>query len=245
MLIIAHRGASGEAPENTLAAFNLAWQQNADGIELDVHLSRDGQVMVHHDASTKRLTDANLAIADTSSAVLRQLDLGCWKGPRFAGQRMPLLEEVLATVPTDKRVVIEVKSSPAIAPNLAQILTSSGYLEKLDISLISFNLETLLVCQQHLPNLPCFLLDEVDPEKRLGFSEQLIKLALQHGFAGLDLDYKGLTKTFAAQVRQAGLRLLSWTVNDTSYIPHLQACQVEAITTDWPLQFLTAVQTPS
>ncbi|MCB1806648.1 MAG: glycerophosphodiester phosphodiesterase, partial [Candidatus Competibacteraceae bacterium] len=124
MLIIAHRGASGEAPENTLAAFDLAWRQQADGIELDVRLSRDGRVMVHHDPTTKRLTGTDLSIADSTSDALRQLDFGIWKGPEFAGQRMPVLDEVLAAAPPGKQVVIEIKCGPEIIPALSQVLNN-------------------------------------------------------------------------------------------------------------------------
>jgi len=240
MQIIAHRGASGDAPENTLAAFKLAWQQNAHGIELDVHLSRDARVMVHHDATTGRLADTDLCIADSTSDELRQLDLGRWKGAAFAAERMPLLEEVLATVPPGKRVVIEAKCGPDIAPVLAQMLSNPIY-QMLDISLISFHLDTLIACQTALADRPCFFLAE-KTDQSSGFDENLITLALTHGFAGLDLDYKGLSGDYAKRVQQAELRLLTWTVNEVSCLAHLQACGVEGITTDWPLRFLDALE---
>ncbi|MEZ5592292.1 MAG: glycerophosphodiester phosphodiesterase family protein [Gammaproteobacteria bacterium] len=243
MLIIAHRGASGEAPENTLAAFDLAWRQQADGIELDVRLSRDGRVMVHHDPTTKRLTGTDLSIADSTSDALRQLDFGIWKGPEFAGQRMPVLDEVLAAAPPGKQVVIEIKCGPEIIPALSQVLKNpANHAAQLAVSLISFNLDTLIACQQSLPEIPCLFLQEADASTTNGFSADLITLALEQGFAGLDLDYKGLTETFAAQVRQAGLHLLTWTVNELSQLAHLRACGVEGITTDWPLQFLNSLQ---
>lgn len=243
MLIIAHRGASGEAPENTLAAFDLAWRQQADGIELDVRLSRDGRVMVHHDPTTKRLTGTDLSIADSTSDALRQLDFGIWKGPEFAGQRMPVLDEVLAAAPPGKQVVIEIKCGPEIIPALSQVLNNpANHAAQLAVSLISFNLDTLIACQQSLPEIPCLFLQEADASTTNGFSADLITLALEQGFAGLDVDYKGLTEAFAAQVRQAGLHLLTWTVNEPSQLAHLRACGVEGITTDWPLQFLNSLQ---
>ena len=238
MLIIAHRGASGDAPENTMAAFNLAWRQNADGIELDVHLSRDGRVMVHHDPSTGRLADADLIIANSDCDALQKLDLGRWKGPEFAGERMPVLEQVLAGVPPGKRVIIEIKCGPKIVPALVRLLEAPAF-RMLDVTLISFDLDVLAACHNQLPTVPCFFIEEADSSNPKPYSEHLIQLALEQGFAGLDLDYKGLTKAFAQRVRQAGLRLLTWTVNDASYSSHLLACGVEGVTTDWPLRFLT------
>ena len=236
MLIIAHRGASGDAPENTLAAFELAWRQNADGIELDVHLSQDERVMVHHDPSTGRLAGADLIIANTRSDDLQRLDLGGWKSPEYTAERMPFLEQVLAAVPSGKRVLIEIKCGPEIVPALSEVLDNPAF-QALDINLISFDLAALAACRVRFTRTPCFFIEEATPANP--YSESLIKLALEHGFAGLDLSYKGLSETFARRMHNAGLRLLTWTVNDVSFFSHLQACGVEGITTDWPLRFLT------
>src|SRR4051794_3938882 len=97
--VIAHRGASHDAPENTLAAIKLAWQQEADAAEFDLHLSRDGKLVVIHDADTRRVAGVDKRVAEQTLAELRRLDVGAWKGPRFAGERIATLEEVLATVP--------------------------------------------------------------------------------------------------------------------------------------------------
>jgi glycerophosphoryl diester phosphodiesterase len=84
--IIAHRGASFDAPENTLASVHLAWQQHADAVEIDCRLSADGQIVVIHDAHTGRVAGRSLGIAETPYDQLRQLDCGRWKGPQWAGQ---------------------------------------------------------------------------------------------------------------------------------------------------------------
>src|SRR6185369_848081 len=88
-MLIAHRGASRDAPENTLAAFRLAWQQGADGIEADFRLTRDGRVVCLHDASTGRTAGVDLAVAEASLEELKRLDVGGWKGARWAGERIP------------------------------------------------------------------------------------------------------------------------------------------------------------
>ena len=115
--IIAHRGASGEAPENTLAAFRRAFAQGADGIEGDFRLTRDGEIVCLHDATTGRTAGADLVVADTDLARLRALDVGAWKGPQWAGERIPTLAEVLGLVPAGKRLYIELKSGLEILPH--------------------------------------------------------------------------------------------------------------------------------
>src|SRR6266704_983821 len=109
MQIIAHRGASYDAPENTLPAIKLAWEQGADAVEIDVHLSRDGRIAVIHDESTRKTGGVNKKVCDQAWSELQKLDVGCWKDRNWAGTCIPSLEEVLATVPQGKRLFIEVK----------------------------------------------------------------------------------------------------------------------------------------
>jgi glycerophosphoryl diester phosphodiesterase len=97
-LLIAHRGASREAPENTLAAFELAWQQGADGIEADFRLTRDGRIVCLHDATTGRTAGIDLAVAGASLEELKQLDFGSWKGSVWQGEPILVLEELLASL---------------------------------------------------------------------------------------------------------------------------------------------------
>src|SRR5512138_2530443 len=92
-LVLGHRGASADAPENTLAAFRLALEQGADGVELDVRRCRTGEVVVVHDADTSRVAGAPLRVGDASLSELRALDVGGPAGARFRGERIPRLEE--------------------------------------------------------------------------------------------------------------------------------------------------------
>tara|TARA_B100000745_G_C19782764_1_gene256469 strand:- start:6 stop:407 length:402 start_codon:yes stop_codon:yes gene_type:complete len=97
--IIAHRGASHDAPENTLESVKLGWAQGADAVEVDVYLSKDGHIVVHHDSDTKKLAGVDRKVVDQTLAELRQLDVGAWKGPKWKGVRIPELDDVLATIP--------------------------------------------------------------------------------------------------------------------------------------------------
>lgn len=230
MDIIAHRGASGEAPENTLAAFRLAWKQQADGIELDVHLSRDRRIMVHHDLDTERCAGVRHVIAETDSRVLRNLDVGRWKGERFAGEPIPFLDEVLATVPAGRRVLVELKCGPDIVPVLVNKLREMEP-NGPRLALISFQLDTLVAAHGAVPEIPCYYLIEAGSA---GYGYDDIRLAKEKGFAGLDLEYTGIDADFAGAIRRAGLELLAWTVNDPGQLRPLRDFGVGGITTDWP-----------
>src|SRR5512138_1004030 len=99
-LVLGHRGASADAPENTLAAFRLAVDQGADGVELDVWRCATGEVVVHHDADTRRTAGERVRIDRATWAELRALDVGAWKGAPFRGERIPTLAEVLEAAPS-------------------------------------------------------------------------------------------------------------------------------------------------
>lgn len=236
MRIIAHRGASARAPENTLAAFRLAWAQQADGIELDVHLSRDQRIMVHHDRDTWRCTGIRHVIADTDSRVLRGLDAGRWKSPEYAGERIPFLEDVLAAVPSGRWVLVEIKCGREIIPVL-QALLSAYPLDSIHLALISFHWDVLAECREVFPALPCYPVVEAAGGifGKAGFDTALIERA--RAYTGLDLDHRGLDAGFAAAVRAAGLQLLTWTVNDPNRLGFLQRIGVDAVTTDYPAEW--------
>src|SRR6266542_5407411 len=108
-LVLGHRGASAEAPENTLASFRLALAQGADGVELDVRRCATGEVVVVHDEDLSRVGGAPLRVADSPLGALRAVDLGAWAGERFRGERIPLLAEVLEALPA-AIVNVELKS---------------------------------------------------------------------------------------------------------------------------------------
>src|SRR5690625_6609337 len=113
-LIIAHRGASGNAPENTLAAFQLAVEEGADGIELDVHLSKDGELVVIHDDTLDRTTNGTGRVQDKDLDELKTYDAGSWFDSKFASERIPLLQEVIDILPDDVFLNVEIKNSPTV-----------------------------------------------------------------------------------------------------------------------------------
>jgi glycerophosphoryl diester phosphodiesterase len=110
-LIIAHRGASHDAPENTLSAFKLSIEQDADGFEADFFLTSDEQIVCFHDKDTERICGKKLLVTQTPLAELQSLDVGRWKGPQWKGEKMPTMADVLAAVPAGKMIFIELKST--------------------------------------------------------------------------------------------------------------------------------------
>ena len=124
--IIAHRGSSYLAPENTRAAVELAWQEGADAVEGDFRLTADGHIVAMHDATLKRTAGVDRRVVQCSLEELRTYDVGSWKGPQFAGHCVPTLAELLATVPAGKRFFVEVKSDREIIEPLCRIVENCG-----------------------------------------------------------------------------------------------------------------------
>ena len=150
MDIIAHRGASHEAPENTLAAVRLAWAQGADAVEVDVHQSRDGHVMVIHDAHTRRTAGAGKRVASRTLEELRALEVGRWKHRRWAGEKIPTLAEVIDTIPKGKRLFVEIKCGSECLPRFVETVKRSGR-KPSQVVPIGFDLTTMKLVKWALP----------------------------------------------------------------------------------------------
>ena len=121
--IVAHRGASSQAPENTQSAIELAWQQAADAVEIDVRLTRDRQIVAIHDADTNRTSDRALVVAETDYDALSRIDVGSWKEAAYRGERVPQLCEILSSLPEAKKLLIELKCGEEILDPLCRVLT--------------------------------------------------------------------------------------------------------------------------
>lgn len=240
--IVAHRGASWDAPENTLASLRLAWEQQADAIEFDCFLSKDGRIVIIHDADTRRVAGVPGKVAEQTFEQLRRLDVGRWKGERFAGERIPALEEALATVPAGKRAFIEVKCGPEILPELERVLKASGLRPEQTV-VISFSEEVVAAVKKRRPELPAYWVATLRTRGKNGAAngqprrvEDIIATAQRLKADGVDLsaDLEVLSAEYAARIRQAGLFLSVWTVNDAEQARQLIRRGVQSITTDRP-----------
>jgi glycerophosphoryl diester phosphodiesterase len=233
--IIAHRGASFDAPENTLAAIRLGWEQGADGVEFDVRFTRDGQIVVFHNADTKRLAGVDRLVADQTLAGLRKLDVGQWKAKQFAGERIPTLAEALALVPAGKRAFVEVKCGPEIVPELKRVLADSK-LEPVRTVVISFAMDVVVAVKAQLPDVPAYwvvrLRDSAGPTWT---ANALIENAKAIKADGLDLSADSIiTADFVRRMTEDSLPVYVWTVNDPGVAMQMRAAGVAGIATDRP-----------
>ena len=156
-LVVAHRGASYDAPENTLPAFKLAWEQGADAIEGDFLLTKDGHIVCIHDRTTKRFCDQDLVVAKSTLKQLKALDVGSWKNEKYEGTRIPTISEVFATIPEGKKIFVEVKCGVEIIPPLAKVIKESN-LGCEQIILICFKAEVVKSFKENLPDHKAFWL---------------------------------------------------------------------------------------
>jgi glycerophosphoryl diester phosphodiesterase len=236
--IIAHRGASHDAPENTLAAFDLAWEQGADGIEGDFYLSADGHIVCIHDATTKRTAGVELAVAKSTLAELRRLDVGRFKGEKWAGQRIATLEEVLARVPEGKCIFIEIKCGPEILKPLAKTLAACK-LDPSSAQVICFQKDVIAQVKRTIPNINAYWLTSYKKGKTGRFTptpKSVLSTLLSIKADGLDTN-ANLSVVDAAMVkslRDANLAVHAWTVNDAPTARRLRDLGVDSITTDRP-----------
>lgn len=228
--VIAHRGASHLAPENTLASVNMAWEHGADAVEVDVHLTKDGRIVAIHDLTTIRTSGADLEVATTHSLHLRRLDVGSHKHADFAGESIPFLEEVLDTIPPGRHLFIEVKCGPEILPVLDETITRSG--KRAQIVIIGFDLPTMKAAKEIMPDVPAHWLCDKKVWKPFGCS--LAKMAKAHGLDGVNVHWSGVTWRLARAVRKAGLKLYAWTVDNAADAERLHDLGVDGITTNHP-----------
>jgi glycerophosphoryl diester phosphodiesterase len=234
--IIAHRGASADAPENTLAALRLARQQDAVWAEVDVKLTHDNVPILMHDDTLERTSNGHGAVATIDYAAISQLDAGGWKNPNFTNEHIPTLEQALTLAAAiDLRLNLELKPCPdraAITATRTCEIASTHWPKNLPPPLLSsFVPECLQVAQQLLPDWPRALIVE-GTFTDWGAAQK--KYALQ----GLVINQQAISATLVAEVHSYGGQLLAYTVNDRVKSRDLQALGVDALFTDHPAELL-------
>jgi glycerophosphoryl diester phosphodiesterase len=228
--LIAHRGASHDAPENTLAAFRLAWETGADGIEGDFRLSRDGEIVCHHDATTGRTAGVSLTVADTTLARLRELDVGARYGAGWRGERIPTLREVIATVPPGKKLYIELKSGPEILPPLAAILAGAD-LDLRQLVILAFSEEVITAAREQLPRVKALWLDDT----RTPAIESVLRTLERTGACGLSCRARSaIDAQFIRALHDAGREVHIWTVDAPRTAARFAALGAASVTTNRP-----------
>jgi glycerophosphoryl diester phosphodiesterase len=234
--IIAHRGESFEAPENTLSSVNLAWENGADAVEIDIRLTKDNQIVVIHDSNTRRVSGKYKQIKNSNLNELQNLDVGKFKSQKYEGEKIPTLKEVLATVPSGKKILIEIKSSRKITPYLKEVITKSD-LPINQIEIISFNLKTIIEVGKQIPQFDVLWVSAFKYGGVFRFLkmpvDKIIAKAIKYNINGLDLlAGEMLDAEMVKKIKSAGLKLYVWTVNDPEKARYLFNAGVDGITSD-------------
>ncbi len=229
-LIIAHRGASGDAPENTLAAFRSAMDQGADMIELDLHQSKDGALVVCHDLKLYRTAHVRKTIKQLTLKELKRLDVGRWFHPRFSGETIPTLEEVLKLAKACVRINIEIKQGssfyPGIEERLVELLESFQMIESVLVS--SFDDHALEVVRALNPKVSIGLLAE------RGEIKQLIRKASGLAAFSLNLYTRLVTPGLVQEAHRHKLQVYVYTVNQVRLMNYYLLMGLDGIFTNFP-----------
>lgn len=233
MEIIAHRGASHDAPENTLAAARLAWAQGADALEGDVRRTADGRVVLLHDADLRRVGGGAACVAEVTWATLRGADVGAWKGERFRGERVPALEEWLALTPAGKRMLIEIKDSIATVEAVARVVEAAA-VPPARVAVIAFDLPVITAAKRRLPAAEAlWIIDSPRADRRPWAT--LLATAKEAGVDGLDVHRAWPNaKEAVRRARDAGLRTYVWTIDTLAAARRWQAAGADGIATNRP-----------
>ncbi|QIY94215.1 glycerophosphodiester phosphodiesterase [Streptomyces sp. S1D4-11] len=214
-LTIGHRGVMGVEPENTLRSFIAAQHAGLDLIELDLHLSKDGALVVMHDADVDRTTDGSGPIAEMTLAELRTLDAG-------HGERVPVFEEVLDAVGAPLQA--EIKDTAA-ARALAEVMHRRDLVGRVEVS--SFHDEAIAEITRLVPGVRTALI-----ASRYGVD--VVDRAVEAGAATICLNIRRLTLEVVEHARKADLRIIGWVVNTQDHLRLVRALELDGATTDYP-----------
>lgn len=240
-MIVAHRGASHDAPENTMAAFNLAWELGSDGVEGDFYLTKDNQIVCIHDRDTKRTGGEPAMVVESSTLEeLRQREYGKWKNEKFAGEPLPTFAEVLKSIPEDKKFIIELKSGPKIVPFLKEELEKNNA----DVSrmlIIAFNTEVVKECKRLLPDYRVHWLTGFKQDRKDGAwhpnAAQVVETYKTIGADGVGMQGNRMVvnEDFVKTLKDGGVQEFHvWTINSPEDAKYLQSLGPIGITTDRP-----------
>jgi glycerophosphoryl diester phosphodiesterase len=246
-LIAAHRGASGYAPENTMAAFELADRMGADLLELDVRMSKDGELVVIHDGTVDRTTKYSGAVATYTLSQLQAMDAGSYYRKRFAGERIPALEQVLSRFYGRIGLLIELKDPhlyPGIEEKVAEAVRRHELLrllEQLEVGGIdgsrapkviiqSFDAASMRTMHRLLPDIPIAVLIGGD---QLPLSEALLG-RLSVFTSSLHCSYSGLNAAIVRQLHRRNQFVMAWTLRNKADMERMRRLGVDGLITDNP-----------
>ena len=243
--VIAHRGFSGAAPENTLAAIRAAIGVGADMTEIDVTLSSDNRVVVIHDETLDRTTNGSGEVAEFSRAELRELDAGSWFGPSFAGERIPTLDEVLTAVEGRILLNVEIKSEAVargVVARVAAAIREHGMVEQVVVS--SFSPEALQQMHETAPEIRTAVLYNT----KFHQGQDAVEIVSDLGASVFNIKRQRLTRKMLRRCRENDVPVGLYTVNKPRRLRRLVKKGIDAIFTDHPdrlIEILNPAPAPS
>lgn len=230
---VAHRGVPSLIPENTIASYKYALSLNIDMLEIDIHRTKDGKLIIMHDPTTERTTLEKGIIKDLTYDELLKYDIGKWKGKEFIGERIPLLQEVLQLIKsTNTKLLIEIKH-PDKYPGIEEELLNEILKKEIDIERIiiqSFDKNSVKKVRELNKEIKLGVL--ISKRHRLIRNDTLQKISEYAQY--LNPNYKLLTKRFVKNIHTHGLKILPYTVNDHHNFERMMELGVDGIITDYP-----------
>jgi glycerophosphoryl diester phosphodiesterase len=228
-IIVAHRGNSSLAPENTLAAFERAITDGASWIEMDVRFTADSRIAIIHDPTVNRTTNGEGRVCEMTLAELKELDSGSWFDPRFSTEKIPTLEEAVEKIEGRSRINFEIKEPPedVTAERIVNILREH---EVLDQGLISsFSIEALLTIRQFAPHAALGL---------IGRGGDILKTTIQNKLAWFLPHFRTVNVNMINQAHEAGIGVNVWTIDEAAEFDRWAKAGADMITTNKPHLFL-------
>jgi len=231
-LIIAHRGESYDAPENTFASINLAWDRDADAVEIDVQLTKDKKIILIHDKTALRTGGKYKRIASNNYDELLKIDVGKFKGTKWKNQKIPLLDKVIDTILRNKILFIEIKSDKRIIKPLQNLIEQKNF-NPSQIKFIGFNIITMKLLKETFPEIGAYWIVEGKNYKSKDNLKETTRKCKSAKLDGLDVQArKYLNKDVINSVKNSGLRIYTWTVDDPERAKQLHFDGIDGITTN-------------
>lgn len=238
MRIYAHRGNSSVYPENTMAAFRSALAVGAEGIETDVHLTKDGVLVITHDEDIRRVSNGTGMVKDMTLEELRSYDFGAWKGEEFQGEQIPTLKELLDLLQdTELLLNIEIKMGfvlyPGIEEKLLEMVKAEGFLGRVIFS--SFNHYSIARITELEPKALTAPLYECGLYEPHAYAKTM-------GARFIHPYYKAMDPRLLPDLKSSGIGVNLWTVNDIETARYYNTLDIDGIMTDYPEKLITALR---
>lgn len=241
--LVAHRGNSSVAPENTMAAFRSAWENDIWAIEVDVYPTADNIIVCNHDGTLKRVSGgvSDQPIKEMTLAEIQQFDVGSFKGEQFKGEISPTLEDVFAEMPKDSKMFLEIKAWNEDYPFVLVDLLKKYDIPQENVSVISFSANALKLLNEKTPGFKTSYLMGIgskkdNPDEVRITAEELIALLTDLGVTGVDAcGFEHVDAEYVQKIHDAGFEFHAWTIDNVEMAKHLFEIGIDSVTTNVPV----------